>query len=324
MMKTAVVTGFPGQDACYLADLLLTKGYRVVGMMKRYTEPMWGNISYLDLINRGLFLETGDVTDIGSLFDIVEKWQPEEFYNLAAQSYVGGSWRLAHVTSDVDAMGPLNCLEAIRRTRKDCKFYQAGTSEMFGNSHDGGWQRETTNMQPRSPYGVAKLYGYHITRNMRESYDMFACSGILFNHESPIRGIEFVTRKVTDGVARIVTGKGNKINLGNLDAKRDWGFAGDFVEAMWMMLQADTPKDYVCATGKCYSVRDLCKTAFTYAGITDWEDYIQINPDFVRPAELDFLRGDSTKMQEELGWKPKVNFEQLIHMMVDEDIKRVK
>lgn len=324
MMKTAVVTGFPGQDACYLADFLLTKGYRVVGMMKRYTEPMWGNISYLDLINRGLFLETGDVTDIGSLFDIVEKWQPEEFYNLAAQSYVGGSWRLAHVTSDVDAMGPLNCLEAIRRTRKDCKFYQAGTSEMFGNSHDGGWQRETTNMQPRSPYGVAKLYGYHITRNMRESYDMFACSGILFNHESPIRGIEFVTRKVTDGVARIVTGKGNKINLGNLDAKRDWGFAGDFVEAMWMMLQSDTPKDYVCATGKCYSVRDLCKTAFTYAGITDWEDYIQINPDFVRPAELDFLRGDSTKMQEELGWKPKVNFEQLIHMMVDEDIKRVK
>ena len=324
MMKTAVVTGFPGQDACYLADFLLTKGYRVVGMMKRYTEPMWGNISYLDLINRGLFLETGDVTDIGSLFDIVEKWQPEEFYNLAAQSYVGGSWRLAHVTSDVDAMGPLNCLEAIRRTRKDCKFYQAGTSEMFGNSHDGGWQRETTNMQPRSPYGVAKLYGYHITRNMRESYDMFACSGILFNHESPIRGIEFVTRKVTDGVARIVTGKGNKINLGNLDAKRDWGFAGDFVEAMWMMLQSDTPKDYVCATGKCYSVRDLCKTAFTYAGITDWEDYIQINPDFVRPAELDFLRGDSTKMQEELGWKPKVNFEKLIHMMVDEDIKRVK
>ena len=324
MMKTAVVTGFPGQDACYLADFLLTKGYRVVGMMKRYTEPMWGNISYLDLINRGLFLETGDVTDIGSLFDIVEKWQPEEFYNLAAQSYVGGSWRLAHVTSDVDAMGPLNCLEAIRRTRKDCKFYQAGTSELFGNSHDGGWQRETTNMQPRSPYGVAKLYGYHITRNMRESYDMFACSGILFNHESPIRGIEFVTRKVTDGVARIVTGKGNKINLGNLDAKRDWGFAGDFVEAMWMMLQADTPKDYVCATGKCYSVRDLCKTAFTYAGITDWEDYIQINPDFVRPAELDFLRGDSTKMQEELGWKPKVNFEQLIHMMVAEDIKRVK
>ena len=168
-----------------------------------------------------------------------------------------------------------------------------------------------------------KLYGY-LTRNMRESYDMFACSGILFNHESPIRGIEFVTRKVTDGVARIVTGKGNKINLGNLDAKRDWGFAGDFVEAMWMMLQSDTPKDYVCATGKCYSVRDLCKTAFTYAGITDWEDYIQINPDFVRPAELDFLRGDSTKMQEELGWKPKVNFEQLIHMMVDEDIKRVK
>tara|TARA_B100001057_G_scaffold497533_1_gene601890 strand:+ start:2115 stop:3086 length:972 start_codon:yes stop_codon:yes gene_type:complete len=323
-MKVAVITGFPGQDACYLADLLLNKGYRVVGMMKRYTEPMWGNISYLDLINRGLFLETGDVTDIGSLFDIVEKWQPDEFYNLAAQSYVGGSWRLAHVTSDVDAMGPLNCLEAIRRTKKTCKFYQAGTSEMFGNSHDGGWQSETTNMQPRSPYGVAKLYGYHITRNMRESYNMFACSGILFNHESPIRGIEFVTRKVTDGVAKIVTGKGSRIILGNLEAKRDWGFAGDFVEAMWMMLQVEEPKDYVCATGKCYSVKDLCKTAFAYAGITDWEDYVQVDDHFVRPAELDFLRGNSEKMQEELGWKPKVDFEKLIHMMVDEDIKRMK
>jgi len=323
-MKTAVITGFPGQDACYLADFLLTKGYKVIGVMKRYTEPSWGNIKYLDLLGRGLFLETGDVTDIGSMFDIVEKHQPNEFYNLAAQSYVGGSWRLAHVTTDVDAIGPLNCLEAIRRTKSDCKFYQAGTSEMFGNSHDMGWQSETTNMQPRSPYGVAKLYGFHITRNMRESYDMFACSGILFNHESPIRGIEFVTRKVTNGVAAIATGKGGKINLGNLDSKRDWGFAGDFVEAMWMMLQTDVPKDYVCATGKTYSVKDLCRTAFAHAGITDWEDHVVINPDFVRPAELDYLRGDSSKLQDELGWKPKVNFEQLIHMMVDEDIKRFK
>lgn len=323
-MKTAVITGFPGQDACYLADFLLTKGYVVVGVMKRYTEPSWGNIKYLDLLGRGLQLETGDVTDIGSMFDIVEKYQPDEFYNLAAQSYVGGSWRLAHVTTDVDAMGPLRCLEAIRRVKPSCKFYQAGTSEMFGNSHDAGWQRETTNMQPRSPYGVAKLYGYHITKNMRESYDMFACSGILFNHESPIRGIEFVTRKVTNGVAAIATGKGGKINLGNLDSKRDWGFAGDFVEAMWMMLQTDEPKDYVCATGKTYSVRDLCRTAFAHAGITDWEEHIIINPDFVRPAELDYLRGDSSKLQEELGWKPKVNFEQLIHMMVDEDLKRFK
>lgn len=323
-MKTAVITGFPGQDACYLADFLLTKGYKVVGVIKRYSVPNWNNLKYLDLRGRGLVLETGDVTDIGSLFDIVDQHQPDEFYNLAAQSYVGGSWRLAHITSDVDAIGPLNCLEAIRRIKKDCKFYQAGTSEMFGNSHDDGWQRETTNMQPRSPYGVAKLYGFHITRNMRESYDMFACSGILFNHESPIRGIEFVTRKVTDGVAQIVTGKSDRIHLGNLDSQRDWGFAGDFVEAMWMMLQNDTPVDYVCATGETYSVRDLCSTAFTHAGITDWDKYVYVKDEFIRPAELDYLRGDSTRLQEELGWKPKVNFEQLIHMMVDEDIKRHK
>tara|TARA_B100001057_G_scaffold246752_1_gene247136 strand:- start:8647 stop:9615 length:969 start_codon:yes stop_codon:yes gene_type:complete len=321
-MRVAVITGFPGQDACYLADFLLTKGYRVVGMIKRYTDPSWNNIEYLDLLKRGLFLETGDVTDIGSIFDIVEKHQPDEFYNLAAQSFVGGSWRLAHVTSQVDALGPLNCLEAVRRIKPKCKFYQAGTSEMFGNSHEAGWQRETTNMQPRSPYGVAKLYGYHITRNMRESYDMFACSGILFNHESPIRGIEFVTRKITNGVAAIANGKNFKIGLGNIDAKRDWGYAGDFVEAMWMMLQADEPKDYVCATGKTYSVKDVCKTAFRHVGITDWEDHIHIDHNFIRPAELDFLRGDSTKLQKELGWKPKVDFEKLITMMVDEDLKR--
>ncbi len=323
-MKVAVVTGFPGQDACYLGDFLLTKGYRVVGIMKRYTIPNWNNIDYFDLRGRGLILETGDVTDIGSLFDIVEKHQPDEFYNLAAQSYVGGSWRLAHVTSDVDAMGPLNCLEAVRRIKPSCKFYQAGTSEMFGNSNDKGWQRETTNMQPRSPYGVAKLYGYHITRNMRESYNMFACSGILFNHESPIRGIEFVTRKVTNGVALISKGKADDIQLGNLDAQRDWGFAGDFVEAMWMMLQADEPVDYVCATGVVHSVRDLCKIAFEHAGITDWDRYVVTNPEFIRPAELDYLRGDSAKLQQELGWKPKTNFRELICNMVDEDLKRYK
>ncbi len=323
-MKVAVVTGFPGQDACYLGDFLLTKGYRVVGIMKRYTIPNWNNIDYFDLRGRGLILETGDVTDIGSLFDIVEKHQPDEFYNLAAQSYVGGSWRLAHVTSDVDAMGPLNCLEAVRRIKPSCKFYQAGTSEMFGNSNDKGWQRETTNMQPRSPYGVAKLYGYHITRNMRESYNMFACSGILFNHESPIRGIEFVTRKVTNGVALISKGKADDIQLGNLDAQRDWGFAGDFVEAMWMMLQADEPVDYVCATGVVHSVRDLCKIAFEHAGITDWDRHVVTNPEFIRPAELDYLRGDSAKLQQELGWKPKTNFRELICNMVDEDLKRYK
>lgn len=321
-MKKAIVTGFPGQDACYLADLLITKGYQVTGIIKRYSVPNLSNLIYLDLLGRGLKLETGDVTDIGSLFDIIDQVKPDEFYNLAAQSYVGGSWRLAHVTTDVDAIGPLNCLEAIRRIKPDCKFYQAGTSEMFGNSNDDGWQRETTNMMPRSPYGVAKLYGYHITRNMRESYDMFACSGILFNHESPIRGIEFVTRKVTDAVGRIANGKMDLIHLGNLDAKRDWGFAGDYAEAMWMMLQAKNPTDYVCATGETYSVTDLCRVAFTHAGITDWQKHVKSEQEFMRPAELDYLRGDSSKIQEELGWKPKVNFEQLIRMMVDEDIKR--
>lgn len=323
-MKTAVITGFPGQDACYLADFLLNKGYVVVGVMKRYTSPNWDNINYHDLRKRGLILETGDVTDIGSMFDIVEIHQPDEFYNLAAQSYVGGSWRLAHVTSDVDAIGPLNCLEAVRRIKPTCKFYQAGTSEMFGNSNDNGWQSETTNMMPRSPYGVAKLYGFHITRNMRESYDMFACSGILFNHESPIRGIEFVTRKITNGVALIAKGKTDNIELGNLDAQRDWGFAGDFVEAMWMMLQADKPVDYVCATGVVHSVRDVCKVAFEHAGITDWDKYVVTNPEFIRPAELDYLRGDSAKLQQELGWKPKTNFRELICYMVDEDLKRYK
>lgn len=323
-MKTAVITGFPGQDACYLADFLLNKGYKVVGMIKRYTIPNWNNIDYLHLRERGLILETGDVTDIGSVFDIVEIHQPDEFYNLAAQSYVGGSWRLAHVTSDVDAIGPLNCLEAVRRIKPTCKFYQAGTSEMFGNSNDDGWQSETTNMMPRSPYGVAKLYGFHITRNMRESYDMFACSGILFNHESPIRGIEFVTRKITNGVALIAKGKTDNIQLGNLDAQRDWGFAGDFVEAMWMMLQADKPVDYVCATGVVHSVRDVCKVAFEHAGITDWDKHVVTNPEFIRPAELDYLRGDATNLRKDLGWEPKTNFRELISNMVDEDLKRYK
>lgn len=323
-MKTAIVTGLPGQDGCYLADFLLTKGYTVIGVMKRYTSPNWDNLNYLDLRNRGLVIETGDVTDIGSMFDIVEKHQPDEFYNLAAQSYVGGSWRLAHVTSDVDAMGPLNCLEAIRRIKPNCKFYQAGTSEMYGNSNDDGWQSETTNMMPRSPYGVAKLYGFHITRNMRESYNMFACSGILFNHESPIRGLEFVTRKITNGVARIAKGDLDYLVLGNLDAKRDWGFAGDYVEAMWMMLQADEPKDYVCATGETHSVADVCKVAFEAAGLTDWDKHVVSDKEYFRPAELNYLRGDAHMLRKDLGWEPKVGFRDLIKNMVEEDIKRHK
>ncbi len=321
-MPTALITGFPGQDGCYLADLLLSKGYEVHGIIKRYSCPNYSNLDYLNLFNRGLKLHTGDVTDIGSLFDVVELVKPDEFYNLAAQSFVGSSWRLAHTTTQVDAIGPLNCLEVIKRVNSKIKFYQAGTSEMFGNANTNGVQTENTPFMPRSPYGVAKLYGYHIVRNYRESYDTFACTGILFNHESPLRGIEFVTRKVTDSVARIKFGKANKIHLGNLDSERDWGFAGDYVKAMWLMMQQDTPDDFIIATGKKHSVRDLCRLAFDVAGIADWEYYIVEDPEFKRPAELDSLQASCNKAERVLGWKAQVSFEQLIEQMVIEDIKR--
>ena len=323
-MKKALITGFPGQDACYLADLLIDKGYDVHGIIKRYSCPDYSNLEYLNLFDRGIALHTADVTDIGSLFDVVSIVQPDEFYNLAAQSFVGNSWRLTHTTTLVDANGPLNCLEAIRRIKPDIKFYQAGTSEMFGNANINGVQTEDTPFMPRSPYGVAKLFGYHITRNFRESYNMFACTGILFNHESPIRGIEFVTRKVTNGVAMIKAGKANTIHLGNLDAERDWGFAGDYVEAQWLMLQQDKPDDFIIATGIKHSVRELCRLAFDVAGINDWEDYVVEDPAFKRPAELDSLQASCNKAERVLGWKPKVTFEQLIEMMVVEDIKRQK
>jgi GDPmannose 4,6-dehydratase len=321
-MKTALITGFPGQDACYLADLLLTKGYKVYGMVKRYTAPNWSNLEYLNLFNRGLKLLTGDVTDIGSIFDLLEHSNPDEFYNLAAQSFVGGSWRLAHVTTEVDAKGVLNCLEAIRRFNKTIKFYQAGTSEMFGNANIDGYQTENTPFMPRSPYGVAKLYGYHITKNFRESYDIFACTGILFNHESPIRGIEFVTRKITDGVVQIVNGKSDKIVLGNLEAKRDWGFAGDFVNAMWLMTQQSQPKDYIIATGISHSVGEFCQLAFNRVGITDWQNYVTVSDEFIRPAELNHLCANTTLAKTELGWTPVMDFNTLVNVMVDADIAR--
>ena len=318
----ALITGFPGQDACYLADLLLKKGYQVYGIIKRYSCPDYSNMEFLDLFNKGLKLITGDVTDIGSLFDAIEIAQPREFYNLAAQSFVGGSWRLSHATTDVDAVGVLNCLEVIKRTDKNIRFYQAGTSEMFGNSNTYGFQTEDTPFMPRSPYGVAKLYGYHITRNFRESYGMFACTGILFNHESPIRGIEFVTRKVTDGVARIAMGKKtDRIKLGNLDAERDWGYAADFVLAQWMMLQQDKPEDYIIATGEKHSVRDLCQTAFDIVGL-DWREWVEESDEFKRPAELYSLHAKCDKAKNKLGWSPQVQFKELIEMMVVEDLKR--
>ena len=318
----ALITGFPGQDACYLADLLLNKGYKVYGIIKRYTCPDYSNLEYLNLIDRGLNLLTGDITDIGSLFDAIEIAQPAEFYNLAAQSFVGGSWRLAHATTDVDAKGVLNCLEAIKRTDRNMRFYQAGTSEMFGNSNINGYQTEDTPFMPRSPYGVAKLYGYHITRNFRESYNMFACTGILFNHESPIRGIEFVTRKITDGVAQIALGKKtDPIRLGNLDAERDWGFAGDFVLAQWQMLQQDAPEDLIIATGVKHSVRELCQAAFDVVGI-DWREWIVEADEFKRPAELHSLHAKCDKAKIKLGWEPKVSFDELIEMMVVKDLER--
>jgi len=321
-MKTALITGFPGQDACYLADLLLGKNYTVYGIIKRYTAPNYDNLDYLNLRERGLQLIMADVTDPCSLMDAMEIAEPDEFYNLAAQSFVGGSWRLAYATTQVDAIGPLNCLEAIRRLKPDTRFYQAGTSEMFGNSNINGRQTENTPFEPASPYGIAKLYGYHITKNYRESYDMFACTGILFNHESPIRGIEFVTRKVTDGVAQIVSGKADSISLGNLDAERDWGHARDFVRAQWMMLQADEPTDYIISTGVKHSVRDLCRIAFAAGGISNWEDYVVESSKYKRPNELHSLHADCNRAKTQLGWKPKYSFEVMISEMVAEDLRR--
>jgi len=322
MSKVALISGFPRQDACYLAEFLIEQNYEVHGIMKRYSVPNYSNIDFLNLREIGLTLHTGDVTDIGSLFDVVELTNPNEIYNLAAQSYVGSSWRLAHVTTQVDALGPLNFLEVIKRVNPKIKFYQAGTSEMFGNNNINGMQTEDTAFMPASPYGVAKLYGYHITRNFRESFGMFACAGILFNHESPLRGIEFVTRKVTDGVAQIYHGKNDTIKLGNLDAERDWGHAEDFVKAQWMMMQQDEPKDYIIATGIKKTIRDLCKVAFDAAGIDNWEKHVVSDPAFIRPNDLVSLHASSDKAKKELGWEPEWTFEKMIEDMVRKDIWR--
>lgn len=320
-MKKAIVTGITGQDGGYLAKLLLSKNYKVYGLMKRYTAPNWENLDYLGIRDQIEFIN-GDLTDIGSLMPHVRNIQPDEFYNLGAQSFVGESWNQAHLTTEVNAIGVLNCLTAIKEFSPNTRFYQASTSEMFGNSNIQGIQTEDTPFVPRSPYGVAKLYAHHITQNYRESYGMFACSGILFNHESPIRGIEFVTRKITDGVAQIVTGKKTELILGNIDAKRDWGFAGDFVEAMWLMLQQDQPEDYIISTGYQYTVRDVLDIAFGKAGITDWSSYVKSDQRYIRPAELNALLGSSDKAKRQLGWVPKMTFKELIEEMSDADLKR--
>ena len=320
MNKTALITGINGMDGSHLADLLLTKGYKVYGMERRSSNVSDINIKHLE---GRIEILKGDMTDQNSLLRCVKESNPDEVYNLAAQSFVGESWNTPEHTSEVTGLGVLRILEAIREYDPKIKFYQASSSEMFGRMVENP-AKETTPFYPRSPYGVSKLYGHWITKNYRESYDMFACSGILFNHESERRGIEFVTRKISDGVARIKLGLADNITLGNLDAKRDWGYAPDYVEAMWMMLQQETPKDYVIATGETHSIRDFLTEAFNHVSIEDWEPYIKQDPRFMRPAEVDVLRGDYSGAELNMGWKPKTNFSELVKKMVDNDLELLK
>lgn len=320
MSKSALITGVTGQDGAYLAKLLLEKNYRVHGLVaRRSTDTRW-RLRELGIESDIIYLE-GDLADGASLQRAVFKSRPDEIYNLGAQSFVGSSWDQPVVTGVVDGLGVTHLLEAIRQTSPHTRFYQASTSEMFGLIQ-AERQSESTPFYPRSPYGVAKLYGHWITVNYRESFGLHASSGILFNHESPLRGIEFVTRKVTDSVARIKLGKQRELRLGNIDAKRDWGFAGDYVEAMWLMLQQDKADDYVVATGVTTTVRDMCKLAFEHVGLNH-EDHVVIDPAFFRPAEVDVLLGDPGKAQRNLGWKPKTSLADLIAMMVDADLRRV-
>jgi GDPmannose 4,6-dehydratase len=320
--KKAFVTGMTGQDGPYLSRLLLEKGYQVFGLVKRYSNPNLDNLKWLG-IQDDIELVTGDITDDGCMNHLIKTIRPNEFYNLAAQSFVGVSWDLNKLTTEVNSLGPLNILNAIKQHSSDTKFYQASTSEMYGNS-TGGQQNETTPFHPRSPYGVSKLYAHWITVNFRESYSLYACSGILFNHESPLRGREFVTRKVTDGVARIKLGLTDSITLGNLDARRDWGYAGDFVEAMWLMLQQPDAGDYVIATGEQHSIGDLCEIAFEHVGITNWRSLVKSDPRFKRPAELHSLCGDSNRARSILGWQPSTSFVDMIREMVDADLARLQ
>lgn len=320
MAKCALITGITGQDGAYLAKLLYEKGYQVYGLLaRRSTDTLW-RLRFLDVLDK-IELVDGDMTDVSSLVRVMLKAKPDEVYNLAAQSFVYTSWYQPILTGQVTALGVTNLLEAIRQTNKDARFYQASTSEMFGLIQETV-QDENTPFYPRSPYGVAKLYGHWITINYRESFDMFACSGILFNHESPVRGIEFVTRKVTDAVARIKLSKQKELRLGNIDVKRDWGFAGDYVEAMWLMLQNDKPDDFVIATGTTTTVRDMCRIAFEYVDL-NYEDYVVKDKKFYRPAEVEVLLGNPAKAKKELGWEATTNLDQLMHMMVDADMVRV-
>ena len=319
MTKTALITGITGHDGSYLAEFLLDQGYRVVGMVRRSSTVNFGRIEH---IQDRLTLVPGDLLDQTSLIDILCEHKPAEIYNLAAQSFVPVSWKQPVLTGEFTALGVTRMLEAMRSIVPEARFYQASSSEMFGKVQEVP-QSEQTPFYPRSPYGVAKVYGHWITVNYRESYDLFTCSGILFNHESPRRGLEFVTRKVTYGVAQIKLGLAQELHLGNLDSRRDWGFAGDYVKAMWLMLQRDHPDDYVVGMGETHSVRELCRAAFSSVGL-DWENYVVSDPAFYRPAEVDLLVSDPTKAKEELGWEAEVSFEELIQMMVDADLEHLK
>jgi GDPmannose 4,6-dehydratase len=314
----ALITGITGQDGSYLAELLLSKGYEVVGVVRRTSHHSYERIEHL--LAR-IEVVAADLLDQHSLTVVLQDTQPDEVYNLAAQSYVPTSWSQPVLTGEFTALGVTRILEAVRLVHPTARFYQASSSEMFGRVTETP-QRETTSFYPRSPYGVAKVYGHWITVNYRESYGLYAVSGILFNHESPRRGIEFVTRKVTDGVARIKLGLAQQIRLGNLDARRDWGFAGDYVDAMWRMLQQPSPQDYVIGTGQAHSVRELVEAAFGHVGL-DWREHVVTDPKFMRPAEVDLLLADPSKARRELGWEPKVDFGQLIARMVDADLERL-
>lgn len=316
--KTAVITGITGQDGSYLADLLLEKGYKVVGIVRRLSTPNMERISHLE---GKIELAQGDLMDQSSFMEIFDKHKPHEIYNLAAQSFVPTSFGQPLLTGEVTGLGVARVLEAMRLVCPKARFYQASSSEMYGKVVETP-QKETTRFHPRSPYAVAKAYGHYITLNYRESYDMYACSGILFNHESPRRGIEFVTRKITDAVARIKLGLAKELRLGNLDARRDWGFAGDYVRAMWLMLQQDHAEDFVVGTGETHSVREFVELAFGHVGL-DWKKYVIVDPKFYRPAEVDLLLSDPTHAKTKLGWTPEVNLEGLVRMMVDADLERL-
>lgn len=315
-MKTALITGITGQDGSYLAELLLDKGYRVIGMLRRLSLENYARIEHL---SDRIELAQGDLLDQASLSTILQEYEPDEVYNLAAMSFVPTSWNQPVLTGEFTALGVTRMLEAVRMTKRDTRFYQASSSEQFGKVRETP-QNEDTPFYPRSPYGVAKVYGHYMTVNYRESYDMYAVSGILFNHESPRRGMEFFPRKVSAGVARIALGLSDSLVLGNLDARRDWGYAGDYVRAMWMMLQQSEPRDYVVASGEAHTCRELVEIAFGHVGLRP-EDYVRSDPKLLRPAEVDLLIGDATRARTDLGWEPEVRFNQMIRMMVDADVE---